>query len=71
MVSNEEKKMMKQEFYTKYYDIYEYHGSTVIERTRKKAGRTIKRDWILFDSVEKAQEFFNENCGEFRGFYVP
>jgi len=49
-------------FYDHYQDRYEYHGNTMIERIRKEAGRTIKRDWILFDSVEEAEEFFNNNC---------
>ena len=53
-----------------YQDCYEYHGSTMIERIRKAAGRTIKRDWILFDSVEEAQEFFNTNCISFGGWHV-
>jgi hypothetical protein len=35
----------------------------MIERTRKQAGRTVTREWILFDSVEEAMEFFNNNCG--------
>ena len=47
--------------YPDYQDCYEYHGSTTIERIRQEAGRTIQRDWLLFDSVEEAQEFFNSN----------
>jgi hypothetical protein len=54
--------MTRHSFYAHYQDCYEYHGNTMIERIRKEAGRTIKRDWILFDSVEEAQEFFNNNC---------
>ena len=45
-----------------YQDFFEYHGNTIIERIRQEAGRTIKREWILFDSAEEAQEFFNDNC---------
>lgn len=45
-----------------YQDYYEYHGNTVIEMTRKKAGVTILRDWLLFDSVEEADAFFNDDC---------
>jgi hypothetical protein len=56
-------KMTRYAFYAHYQDCYEYHGSTTIERTRKEAGRTVKREWILFDSVEEALEFFNNNCG--------
>ncbi|MBW2574939.1 MAG: hypothetical protein JRC89_12185 [Deltaproteobacteria bacterium] len=55
--------MTRYAFYAHYQDCYEYHGNTTIERTRKEAGRTIKRDWILFDTVEEALEFFNSNCG--------
>ena len=43
-------------------DYFEYHGSTTIEMTRKISGCIVKRDWILFDSVEEAQAFYNENC---------
>jgi len=56
--------MTKQEIYIDYNDSFEYHGSTVIERTRNRAGITIKRDWILFDSVEEAADYFYNNCGE-------
>jgi len=45
-----------------YYDCYEYHGNTMIELTRKQNGNTIWRDWILFDSVEEATEYFNDSC---------
>jgi len=57
--------MTKYEFYPYYQDVYEYHGSTIVEFSRKQSGITIKREWILFDSVDEAQEFFNDNCGEF------
>jgi len=42
-----------------YHDFYEYHGNTIIELIRQQGGVTIKRDWLLFDSGEDAQEFFN------------
>ncbi len=45
-----------------YHDFYEYHGNTAIEFTRKQGGITVFRDWILFDSVDEAGEYFNENC---------
>jgi hypothetical protein len=45
-----------------YYDCYEYHGNTTIELTRRQNGETIWRDWIIFDSVEAASEFFNDHC---------
>ena len=45
-----------------YYDCYEYHGSTIIELTRRHNGAIVWRDWILFDSIEEAAEFFNAAC---------
>ena len=42
---------------------YEYHGNTMIEMTRRQDGVTIEREWLLFDTVEEAQEFLNENAG--------
>ena len=49
--------------YPDYYDCFEYHGNTTIELTRKRDGMTIWRDWILFDTVEDAAEYFNDTCG--------
>lgn len=43
-------------------DNYEYHGNTVIEHIRKRSGVEIWRNWIMFDSVEDAVDFFNDNC---------
>ena len=45
-----------------YYDCYEYHGNTTVELTRKQDGMTIWRDWIMFDTVEEAAEYFNDAC---------
>jgi hypothetical protein len=45
-----------------YHEFYEYHGNTTIEFIKKLANTTISRDWIIFDSVEEAIEFFNDNC---------
>ena len=42
-------------------EYFEYHGHTMIERIRKQAGDTVARDWLLFDSVEEAADYFNEN----------
>jgi hypothetical protein len=56
----EAKGMTRHELYPDYNECYEYHGNTAVEITRKQAGVTIKRDWILFDSVEEAQEFFHD-----------
>lgn len=52
--------MTKQEIYADYQDYFEYHGNTAIEWTRKQRGITIRRDWIIFDSVEEAVEYFND-----------
>jgi hypothetical protein len=43
-----------------YDDCFEYHGSTVIEHTRTQAGVTLRRDWIIFDTVEEAVDYFND-----------
>jgi hypothetical protein len=55
-------KMTKNISHPDYYDSYEYHGNTTIELTRKQDGLIIWRDWILFDSVEEATEYFNDAC---------
>jgi hypothetical protein len=55
--------MTRQEYYEDVCDRFEYHGSTAIEYTRKAYGKTVKREWILFDSVEEAAQFFNDSCG--------
>jgi len=56
--------MTNYEFHSDYFDSYEYHGNTAIEITRKQGGLTVKRDWILFDSVQEAQDFFYDNYSE-------
>ena len=48
--------------YPDYYDSYEYHGGTTIEQTRRQDGAIIWRDWIIFDTVEEAAEYFNDAC---------
>ena len=45
-----------------YEDVYEYHGNTVIHLIRRLGSRTIWQDWLLFDSVEDASDYFNTNC---------
>ena len=57
--------MRKHELYTDYNDQFEYFGITEIERIRIQGERVIKHDWIMFDSVDEAMEFFNDRCGEF------
>ena len=62
--------MTHYEFYPDYQNCYEYHGNTSVEMTRKQDGVTIKRDWILFDSVEEALDFFYYDCDVNGGYYV-
>jgi hypothetical protein len=62
--------MRKHELTSDYHDYFEYYGNTEIERIRQRAGRTLRRDWIIFDTVEEAMDFFNSKCGEFVGHYA-
>ena len=57
--------MRTQELYTDYQDHFEYFGNTEIERIRKQGEKTISHDWIIFDTVDEAMEFFNDRCSEF------
>lgn len=45
-----------------FQDDFEYHGNTVIEHIRRRAGVEIWRNWLIFDSVEEAVDYFNDNC---------
>jgi len=63
-------KMRKNELYTDYHDFYEYFGNTEIERIRKQGDKTIRHDWLIFDSADDAMEYFNNKCGEFIGYYA-
>ena len=62
--------MTRNDFHTNYQDSYEYHGNTVVEFIRKQSGMIVRRDWILFDSVDEAQDFFNDNDGAFGTYPV-
>jgi hypothetical protein len=62
--------MRKHELYTDYQDHFEYFGNTEIERIRKKGEKTIRHDWIIFDTVDEAMEFCIDRCGEFVGYYA-
>ncbi|MEE8398595.1 MAG: hypothetical protein V3S89_06295 [Desulfobacterales bacterium] len=53
-----------------YQSYYEYHGNTTIEITRKRGGITVKHDWLLFDTVEEAQDFFHDSDCDDRMYYV-
>jgi hypothetical protein len=57
---DEEATMTRQLTCDAYDDCFEYHGSTVIEHTRTQAGVTVWRNWIIFDSVEEAVDYFND-----------
>ena len=37
-------------------------GNTTIELTRRQGEITLWRDWITFDTVEEAADYFNEHC---------
>lgn len=37
----------------------EYHGSTAVERVRRRNG-VVRRDWLFFDSAEEAADYFYE-----------
>ena len=54
--------MDKHKLVKKYYEYFEYYGSTAIKRIKKRGRKIISREWILFDSIEEAREFFNEYC---------
>jgi hypothetical protein len=56
--------MTLQNYYSDYHESFEYHGNTAVEINLTKNGVTIKRDWIFFDSVQEAQDFFYENCSD-------
>ena len=45
-----------------YQEVFEYHGNTSIERVRYDDSGSIRREWLLFDTVEEAAEAFNECC---------
>jgi hypothetical protein len=62
--------MRKNELHTHYHDFYEYFGNTEIERIRRQGEKTIRHDWLIFDSVDEAMEYFNDKCGEFVGYYA-
>jgi hypothetical protein len=66
----EGRKMRKNELYTDYHDFYEYFGNTEIERIRRQGDKTIRHDWLIFDSAAEAMEYFNNKCGEFVGYYA-
>jgi hypothetical protein len=56
--------MTLQNYYSDYHESFEYHGNTSVEVNLKKNGVTIKRDWLFFNSVQEAQDFFYENYSD-------
>jgi hypothetical protein len=42
-------------------EYFEYHGSTIVERIQLVNGEVPLRDWLLFDTVEEAADYYNEN----------
>ena len=42
-------------------EYFEYHGSTIVERIQMVNGTAPQRDWLLFDTVEEAADYYNEN----------
>ena len=61
----EDQKMTKHNFSPEYDECYEYHGNTTIELTRRQGKVTVWRDWITFDTVQEAAEYFNEHCSTY------
>ena len=59
------KNMTKHIFNPDYHDCYEYHGNTTIELTRRQGEITVWRDWITFDTVQEAADYFNEHCSAY------
>ncbi len=61
--------MRKHELYPAHHDFFEYYGNTEIVRIRQQNGATVRRDWLIFDSVDEAMEYFNTKCGEYLDNY--
>ena len=60
--------MMAQVNDTIYKESFEYHGNTAVEHIRRHSGVTVLRDWIIFDSVEEAEAFFNDHNSDQQAF---
>lgn len=41
------------------HEYLEYHGNTSILRIRKYPRNVVLKQWLLFDSVEEAMDYFN------------
>ncbi len=53
--------MTRKTDYTDFQEIFKYYGHTEVERIVTRFGSTVRRDWLLFDTIEEANRFFNEN----------
>jgi hypothetical protein len=42
-------------------ECFEYHGSTIVERVQHRRGSPVVRYWLLFDTAEEAEDYYNEN----------
>jgi len=62
--------MTRHEYHPYYLNTYEYHGNTMVEITRLQNGITVQHDWILFDSIEEAQEYFHDKGINEKGYNV-
>ena len=61
--------MRKHELYSEFSDTFEYLGRTEIMRIRRKGTQTIRRDWIIFETIHEALAHFEDKCGEHLGYY--
>jgi hypothetical protein len=61
--------MKKDLSYSNYHEIIEYHGNTEVERIRKQCDEIIEHDWLIFNSVDEAMEYFNEKCNQSIRYY--
>jgi hypothetical protein len=52
-----------------YREFFEYHGNTEIERIRKKGDKIIEHDWLVFNSVDEAMEYFNDKYSQSTRYY--
>lgn len=53
--------MMPVEMMSRDQECFEYYGSTVVERVQYRRGSPAVRYWLLFDTVEEAEDYYNEN----------
>jgi hypothetical protein len=58
----EEAPMTRQIAYADTQEFLEYHGNTAIERIIRQDNVTVTHDWLMFNSVEEASDYFNDNC---------